>query len=163
MPTMLKEEIKDAFIKRADEIGLGGVKFLDMIADETSATTEEEVLEFLKNRREILEGVVVTGGEPTIQDDLIDFLKKVKAMGYDIKLDSNGSKPGALKEILHLKLVDYIAMDIKSSWAHYDEVAGVKVDREAIKESIEVIQKIRESYFPQMERLYNSIKNEADK
>ena len=100
---------------------------------------EEEVLKFFKSRQQYLEGVVVSGGEPTIQQDLIIFLDKIKQFGFLIKLDTNGSHPTRLKLLLHLKLIDYIAMDVKAPLERYEEVIDAPVDGEAIKESINLI------------------------
>ncbi|MEZ0337931.1 MAG: anaerobic ribonucleoside-triphosphate reductase activating protein [Aquificaceae bacterium] len=99
----------------------------------------EEVLTFLESRRGMLEGVVITGGEPTIQKGLEKFIERVKALGYSVKLDTNGSKPQVIKELIDKGLVDYIAMDVKAPLYKYEEVCGVKVDTERILESIELI------------------------
>ena len=74
---------------------------------------EKEVLDFLKTRRGTLDGVTITGGEPTIQDDLASFIKKIKKLGFVIKLDTNGSQPQIIKALLDEKLLDFVAMDIK--------------------------------------------------
>ncbi len=100
---------------------------------------EKDILEFLEKRRAMLEGVVVTGGEPLLHKDLPIFLKTIKEMGYAIKLDTNGSFPGELKSIIDDRLVDYIAMDIKSPLGKYDLVTGVSVHIKNIKRSIELI------------------------
>ncbi len=100
---------------------------------------ESIVLEFLESRKGKLQGVVVTGGEPTIQKGLLDFLVKLKAMHYSVKLDTNGSNPDILASIIELNLVNFIAMDIKTSFNHYEKAIGVKVDAECIKSSINVI------------------------
>ena len=112
-----------------------------ILLDEKSAPniSEEEVLIFLKEKYGRLNGVVVTGGEPTIQADLPDFLAKIKALGYDIKLDTNGNNPQLLKKLLELKLVDFIAMDIKAPLAHYAKVAQQDVDIANILASIKLI------------------------
>lgn len=102
---------------------------------------EEEVFAFLETRVGKLDGVVITGGEPTLQSDLIDFIKKVKAMGFLVKLDSNGSNPEILKKIIDEKLVDFIAMDIKATFDKYNLVCGVSVNLDNIKKSIELIKK----------------------
>ena len=99
----------------------------------------EEVMGFLKNRRGYLEGVVITGGEPTEQEDLITFINSVKELGYLIKLDTNGSRPHVIREIVQLRSVDYIAMDVKTSPEKYSKAIGVEFSVEKIKESVELI------------------------
>ncbi len=105
------------------------------------AVDESTVLEFLQLRQGKLQGVVVTGGEPTIQQGLLDFLAKVKAMHYAIKLDTNGSNPQVLANILEKGLVDFIAMDVKTSLPRYPKAIGVKMDTARIKASIDLIVK----------------------
>jgi pyruvate formate lyase activating enzyme len=100
---------------------------------------EESVLFFLEKRKKQLEAVVITGGEPTLQSDLIPYLTKIKQMGYLIKLDTNGSDPEIIKKITELNLVDYVAMDIKASLDKYSEVVGVKVNKENILKSINLL------------------------
>lgn len=85
---------------------------------------EEEVLAFLKKRKGIITGVCVTGGEPTLQPDLKEFLGKVKEIGLNVKLDTNGYRPEILKELVESRLVDYVAMDIKSSKEGYSYAIG---------------------------------------
>lgn len=85
---------------------------------------EEEILSYLEKRQGLLDGVVVTGGEPTLQGDLADFLGKVKALGYAVKLDTNGTSPEKLKILVEKGLVDYVAMDIKNTAAKYPVTAG---------------------------------------
>ena len=89
---------------------------------------EEEILSYLKKRQGLLDGVVVTGGEPTLQGDLADFLGKVKALGYAVKLDTNGTSPEKLKTLVEKGLVDYVAMDIKNTAAKYPVTAGCGSD-----------------------------------
>lgn len=101
--------------------------------------SEEEVINFLSERRGLLEGLCITGGEPTLHQDLINFLEKVKALGYSIKLDSNGSQPQVLKEIFHKKLIDYIAMDVKTIPQKYHLVTLNQISAENILESINLI------------------------
>ncbi len=98
--------------------------------DSQPAIPEEEVLKFLQKRRGILQGVCITGGEPTLQPDLEDFIRKVKEMGYLVKLDTNGSRPEVLKSLLEKGLLDYVAMDIKASQENYAYAAGVRVSDE---------------------------------
>ncbi len=84
-----------------------------------------DVLARIKSRRKILDGVVVTGGEPTIHPDLPDFLSEIKAMGLETKLDTNGVHPRMIEHLLKQKLVDYFAMDVKHLWNSYASVTGV--------------------------------------
>ena len=100
---------------------------------------EEDVFALLGKRYGLLEGVVISGGEPTQQPDLIPFLERVRGLGYCIKVDTNGSHPAVLREIIAAKLCDYIAMDIKAPLDRYEKLAGVSVDIEAVKESIQII------------------------
>ncbi len=92
--------------------------------DETSLA-DESFFTFLGTRRGILEGVCVTGGEPTLMPDLTDFLARIRAMGFAVKLDTNGSRPAVLREAVEAGLVDYVAMDIKNSLARYGETVGL--------------------------------------
>ena len=85
---------------------------------------EREFFEFLKKRQGILEGVCVTGGEPTLQPDLIDFLLKIKGMGFAVKLDTNGTRSDVIKEAVQKGAVDYVAMDIKNSKDLYPVTVG---------------------------------------
>lgn len=94
--------------------------------DENYTIPEEEVLAFLKKRQGLLDGVCVTGGEPLINKDIGDFLSKVKELGFKIKLDTNGTNPALLKELVSQKLVDYVAVDIKNSPEKYAETVGLK-------------------------------------
>jgi pyruvate formate lyase activating enzyme len=100
---------------------------------------EKEFFEFLKTRQNKLDGVCITGGEPTLQSDLVKFISKIKKLGFAVKLDSNGTRPDILKEIFEKKLVDYVAMDIKSDLINYEKVCQVKVDLERIKTSVDLI------------------------
>lgn len=98
---------------------------------------EEEVIRILEKRRGILTGVCVTGGEPTLQPDLLSFLEKLKALGYLVKLDTNGYHPEILHVLHEQRLLDYIAMDIKSSPAHYARAAGFReLDMARIQKSV---------------------------
>ena len=99
----------------------------------------DEVLEYLQKRRGILDGVCVTGGEPLLQPDLEHFLRQVKEMGYAVKLDTNGTLPQRLAAILATKLVDYVAMDIKSSPDGYAAATGADVDVSAVTDSLSLL------------------------
>ena len=102
---------------------------------EEASLSEDEVLSFLKKRQGVLDGVAVTGGEPLLHADMPEFLRKIKDLGYKIKLDTNGSNPKLLREIVEAGLVDRVAMDIKNSPGAYAETIGCKADMSAIEES----------------------------
>lgn len=106
---------------------------IDKPAEKNSS--EEEFWELLKKRKGILEGVVITGGEPLLQQNIEKFAEKIKELGYKIKLDTNGSFPGKLKLMINEGLVDYVAMDIKNSPAKYSLTAGTPVDLNAVFDS----------------------------
>lgn len=93
--------------------------------EETPAFSPEEVLSFLEKRRGLLDGVCLTGGEPLLQPDVADWLREVKALGFAVKLDTNGSFPEKLKELVRGGLVDYVAMDIKNRKEKYPLTAGI--------------------------------------
>ncbi len=99
----------------------------------------DEVLDYLQKRRGILDGVCVTGGEPLLQPDLTDFIRRIKEMGYAVKLDTNGSLPDRLADLLAQGLVDYVAMDIKSSPAGYAAATGTEVDVTVYDRSVQIL------------------------
>ncbi len=108
--------------------------------NETPQYDENEILDFLKSRTTLLDGVAITGGEPLCQIDIAGFIKKIKAMGYKVKLDTNGTFPDKLNELIEEKLVDYIAMDVKNSFEKYPETVGVSgFDVSLVKKSIDLI------------------------
>ena len=99
--------------------------------------TEEEFFSFLKKRQGILDGVCVTGGEPLLQPDIEEFIRKIKELGYAVKLDTNGSFPEKLKSLVGNGLLDYVAMDIKNCPEGYGTTAGVpNLDVSSIIESV---------------------------
>jgi len=104
-----------------------------------SLIPEQEILEFLDDRNNQLDGVVISGGEPTIQPDLSKFIHRIKEVVFAVKLDTNGSKPKVLQMLLENKLIDFIAMDIKAPLDIYDRLTGVKTPVHRIRESIELI------------------------
>ena len=106
-------------------------------ADEQPTYTNDEILAFLKKRQGILDGVAITGGEPTLMSGLYDFIVQVKEMGYSVKLDSNGTRPEVLKNLVMNGLVDYVAMDIKNSPEKYAYTCGLpeSYDLSKIEES----------------------------
>lgn len=103
----------------------------------------DELFKFLKSRTGLLDGVAVTGGEPLIHQGIFEFLKTVKAMGFAVKLDTNGSFPEKLEQIIDSGCVDYVAMDIKSSPANYDRVCGVPGMFEKVSRSIDWLKRGR--------------------
>ena len=101
----------------------------------------EEIFSYLEKRKKVLDGVCISGGEPLIQKNIKELLIKIKSMGFLVKLDTNGTNPITLKELIELKLVDYVAMDIKNSFSKYDiTVGGVNPFVENIKKSIEILE-----------------------
>jgi pyruvate formate lyase activating enzyme len=107
---------------------------------ETGVTiTEAQFFKFLEQRRGFLDGVCITGGEPTLHSALPGFCKKVKKKGFLVKVDTNGTKPRMLAALIKDRLVDYISMDIKAPLEKYDSVASVSVDKGAIEESVRLI------------------------
>lgn len=120
---------KCPFCHNSELLG-GGVEFYD----------EREIFDFLRKRRGVLEGVCVTGGEPTVYTDLARLIGDIKDLGYEVKLDTNGYMPERLKELYRNHLLDYVAMDIKNSPSRYAETIGLeRVDMSRITDSIETI------------------------
>ena len=141
------------------------VKDADKIKD---LVDPQEVIDYLKKRKGVLDGIVITGGEPTLQRGLKDFIKTIKEeTGLLVKLDSNGLNPRALKNLIDENLIDYVAMDIKNDFANYDEITGIAnlpVDR--LKESIKILEEGKVNYefrttvikdFHTLERLKNIV------
>ena len=100
---------------------------------------KDDVLSFLRKRKGTLEGVVITGGEPTVHLGLIDFMAEMKALGYKIKLDTNGTKPEVLQEAIERQLVDFVAMDLKAPLEKYSLITGVEFDPKIIQKSMDMI------------------------
>lgn len=140
----------------ASTIFLGGCNFrcpfchnkaLVLSPDTEPTIPADEVLQYLKKRQGILEGVCVSGGEPTMETDLPSFLYSIKSLGYRIKLDTNGYRPQVIKHLYHNGLIDFIAMDIKSSPEQYSKAAGIpSLNFEKIKESASFIMESGISY-----------------
>ena len=112
----------------------------------TGEFSEEEIFEYLVLRKKILDGVVITGGEPTVQKDLKEFIKKIKDLGLLVKLDTNGGNPKVLQELIDEDLVDYVAMDIKNVFNKYNITAGKKINLDNIKKSIEILKASKIDY-----------------
>jgi pyruvate formate lyase activating enzyme len=113
--------------------------------NQTGSIDEKEVLEFLEMRKGLLDGVVITGGEPLVQPDLRNFIIKLKKMGYLVKLDTNGSNPTGLKRLIDEKLLDYIAMDVKGPLSKYKEICRLQ-NTKVIQTSLNLIRKSKIPY-----------------
>ena len=111
------------------------------------ACTEDAFFSFLSKRKGLLDGVAVTGGEPLLQPDIVNFLAKICIMGFKVKLDTNGSRPEVLEEIIQKGLVDYVAMDVKNTRAKYPITAGIdENDLDKIDKSIDLLLQNRIDY-----------------
>ncbi len=108
---------------------------------------ENEIYEFLKKRRGILDGVCITGGEPLLNKDIDNFIANIKDLGFSVKLDTNGSFPKRLGELIEKKLIDYVAMDIKNTPDKYELTVGKKdFDMAPVFESVEILKQGNTSY-----------------
>jgi len=101
--------------------------------------SEQAILDFLEKNRDFIDGICITGGEPTILRELPDFCKRVKETDFLVKLDTNGTNPKVLKELIDNKLVDYVAMDLKGQWMDYQKFVNVATDAEKIKENAQLL------------------------
>lgn len=111
-----------------------------VLPEQYSATIPtEDILSFLQKRVGLLDAVTISGGEPTEQPDLVDFIRQVKAMGFLVKLDTNGTRPWVLQQLVDEQLIDFVAMDIKGPLSKYSQIAARPVDTEAIQQSIAII------------------------
>lgn len=111
----------------------------ELVNETATVIPEEEIAAFLLRRKNILDAVTITGGEPTIHGDLIQYIRNVKNMGYLVKLDTNGTNPHVIRQLQDEGIVDYFAMDIKSPLRNYTNTVGRPVDESKIKESIELL------------------------
>lgn len=108
---------------------------------------ENDIISFLKKRIGILDGVVVSGGEPTLMKELPEKIKTIKELGYLVKLDTNGSNPKMLKELIENNLIDYVAMDIKHSFnKYYDIIVNRNIDLKDLEESINILKENKVDY-----------------
>ena len=107
---------------------------------EAQEIDEEEIISFLNKRKGVLEGIVITGGEPLLHPELENFISRVREIGYKVKLDTNGSLPDRLKDLVSKGLLDYVAMDIKNSFEKYPQTVGTdRVNIQDIEESIDFL------------------------
>lgn len=133
----------------AATIFLGGCNFrcpfchnMNLVINTEADVSKEEIMRFLNKRQGIIDGVCITGGEPTLYNDLPEFIKEIKDIGYLIKLDTNGTNPDMIKTLAEKNLIDYIAMDIKTRILDYSVVSGVSCDDDLIckiKESVKFL------------------------
>ena len=107
---------------------------------------EQEIFDFLESRRGKLDGVFISGGEPTMQPDLPDFVRRCKQMGFRVKLDTNGTNPKMLREMMAENLLDFVAMDVKGPLKKYSQIAARPVNLAAIEESIKLIKTINHEF-----------------
>lgn len=121
--------------------------------------SEEAFFNFLESRKGLLDGVVISGGEPTLQYDLKKFILKIRNMGFLVKLDTNGTKPWVLKELLYENLLDYVAMDLKTALSNYENLVEAEVKQEDILESLFYIK----TYAPDYEIRTTLIKGVHDR
>lgn len=127
-----------------------------LISFDAPKIDEQMVFAFLEKRKNLIDAVVITGGEPTLQNGLEEFIVKTKELGYKIKLDTNGSNPQAVKDLLHKNLLDYIALDYKAPFDRYNEICGGTSDGESVKETLDIIKKsgvdyeLRTTFVPQI-------------
>ena len=117
-----------------------------LVIDEANLFSEEEIFTYINKRKGILDGVCVTGGEPLLQPDIIPFLQRLRETGLKIKLDTNGTYPDKLEEIINLGLVDYVAMDIKNSLDSYEKTVGTKINLNDIEKSVKILLDNRVDY-----------------
>ena len=110
-----------------------------VLTEDTPIYDVEEFFRFLATRKGLLDGVAVTGGEPLLQKDIASFLRRIKDMGFSVKLDTNGAFPRVLKSLVEEKLVDYVAMDVKNAPEKYARTCGTEIDFDAVKESVEFL------------------------
>ena len=94
--------------------------------DDASLIRKSDVIDFLKKRQNILDGVCISGGEPLLHDEIGDFIEEIKNLGFDVKLDTNGQNPALLKRLAENNFIDYVAMDIKSSLQNYGKAVGIE-------------------------------------
>ncbi len=104
-----------------------------------SEISEQDFFHYLKERKGLIDGVCITGGEPTLHKELPDLIRKIRSLGFKVKLDTNGSNPKMLQDLIEKQLVDFIAMDIKNVFERYEETTNSKVDIKTVKESIKTI------------------------
>lgn len=121
----------------------------ELVKGTAEEISSDDIFSYLKQKKHFLDAVVICGGEPTIFQDLPDFCKKLKELGFFIKIDTNGTNPEMLQELIDKKLIDYVAMDIKTSLTEqrYKEASGINAGIEKIKESVDIIKQLENYEF----------------
>ncbi len=153
---VVKKIVDSSFVDYPDKVAMviftAGCNFKchychnpELVNPEPPFMSEDVVIRKINSKKEWIEGVVITGGEPTLHTDLPDFVRKIKSLGLLVKLDTNGSKPAIIKQLIDEGLIDYISMDVKAPLNRYRDITQVDVDISKIKESIAII---RESGIP---------------
>lgn len=119
-----------------------------LVTGDAAEIPESDVFDYLTKRKGLVDAVCITGGEPTLQRGLKDFILKVRALGYRVKMDTNGTNPALLHELLTEGLLDYVAMDVKTDFDHYEDVTGTSnpalIDR--VKESVGILKTLAPDY-----------------
>ena len=132
----------------------GGCDFRCVFCHNSGIVNEEykpyklaEIYEYLESRKNLIDAVTISGGEPTIQQDLEEFIKQIRQMGFLVKLDTNGTNPTVLKNLIDKKLLDYVAMDIKNNFASYGEIIGnPNFNVSSVKTSLKILQESKVPY-----------------
>lgn len=128
----------------------------EIIAGDVPTIDEEKVFEHLEKRQGMLDGVVISGGEPLLQPDLPNFIDRVKELGYPVKLDTNGTNPDMLLSLITSGRVDYVAMDVKAPFDRYDLITPTRTDADALRKSVSVLRhsgvdyELRTTFAPQL-------------
>lgn len=150
---LLKTTLLDYPEHVAATVFLGGCNMLcpfchnaELIGNPEELYTKESFFQFLKRRKGILDGVCISGGEPTIHSTLPDFIIQIKALGYLVKLDTNGTNPAMLRQLIQENKIDYVAMDVKSGISSYSMCCGCRASMDSILESIAILKEDRIPY-----------------
>jgi len=118
----------------------------DLVNDTLGDLGEGKIISFLESRKGLVDAVTITGGEPTVHKELPDFISKIKQLGFLVKLDTNGTDPVMLKQLIEKNMVDFVAMDIKAPLKEYHKTTNIKIDKEKINKSVELLKKGKVDY-----------------
>jgi pyruvate formate lyase activating enzyme len=118
----------------------------DLVFEKLNIIDEKEIIDYLEVRKDKLEAISISGGEPLLYDEIDTFIKKIKKLGYLVKIDTNGTYPDKLKNLIDKNLVDYVSMDVKAPKNKYNNLCGIKIDFSNIEKSIEIIKRISPDY-----------------